>query len=202
MWCPRLICECGGRVELDFGGLLASYQRISTSVDRQIQRWGQLAVSLRQMQAERAHSSSGALGLTTLLKRLRQVQSAPPIEQAEVSVPLGLQLDAMWITQLRPNGKVRVDAKGRQRPVKARLKRPLLLALGLGPDSGHSELLAWQLADREDEAAWLAFLTQLEAAGIRGERGLAVLIHDGGAGLCAALQLVHFDAPAQRCLFY
>jgi hypothetical protein len=202
LWRPRLICECGGSVALDFGGLLAPYQRISTTIDRQIERWGALALSLRQMQAEVGHSYIGSLGLATLLKRLHQLQSAPPIEQAKLAVPPIVQVDAIWITQLRPNGKVRSDAQGRQRPVKARVKRPLLLALGLWPDSGRCELLAWQLAEREDEAAWLAFLTDLEAAGLRGETGLELLIHDGGAGLGAALQVVHLGTPTQRCLFH
>ncbi len=113
-----------------------------------------------------------------------------------------MQVDAIWLTQLRPTGKIRIDGKGRRRLVKARVKRPLLLALGVWPESGHCVLLAWQLAESEDEAAWLAFLSALEAAGIRGENGLQLLIHDGGAGLCAALRIVHFDAPTQRCLFH
>ena len=36
--------------------------------------------------------------------------------------------------------------------------------------------------------------------GIRGEQGLELIIHDGGAGLCAALRTVFFDAQQQRCL--
>ena len=63
-------------------------------------------------------------------------------------------------------------------------------------------ILAWQLADGEATQAWLTFLTQLEAQGIRGENGLQLIIHDGGEGLCAALQIVHFDAAQQRCLFH
>lgn len=37
---------------------------------------------------------------------------------------------------------------------------------------------------------------------MRGENGLQLIIHDGGDGLCAALQIVHFDAADQRCLFH
>jgi transposase-like protein len=42
----------------------------------------------------------------------------------------------------------------------------------------------------------------LEAEGIRGENGLQLIIHDGGKGLCSALQTVWFDAEQQRCLFH
>jgi transposase-like protein len=45
-------------------------------------------------------------------------------------------------------------------------------------------------------------LSQLEEQGLRGENGLELIIHDGGSGLCAALDTIHFDATEQRCLFY
>jgi transposase-like protein len=72
----------------------------------------------------------------------------------------------------------------------------------LWPDSGRLELLAWQLGQDESLDTWLAFLTDLEERGVRGQNGLRLLIHDGGAGLCAALQEVYFNAAQQRCLFH
>ena len=113
-----------------------------------------------------------------------------------------LQVDAIWVTQLVPTGTYHRDAKGRRRPDKKRIKRPIFIALGVWPDSDRAEVLAWHLADREDEGAWLAFLSDLEAAGICGANGLELIIHDGGAGLCAAFNRVHFGAAEQRCLFH
>jgi hypothetical protein len=46
---PRVRCECGDSVKIDFGGLIRPYQRIGDDVDAQIQRLGGIAVSLRQM---------------------------------------------------------------------------------------------------------------------------------------------------------
>jgi len=57
-------------------------------------------------------------------------------------------------------------------------------------------ILAWQWANGEDTLAWLTFLTRLEEHGLRGENGLQLIIHDGGDGLWAALQIVHFDPPS------
>ena len=54
----------------------------------------------------------------------------------------------------------------------------------------------------ESAEAWTEFLGTLEAQGIRGAEGLQLLIHDGGTGLCAALQTVWFNAAQQRCLFH
>lgn len=198
---PRVICTCGGSVQLDFGGWLRPYQRVSNELEAQIQRWGALCLSLRQMQAELGHTAIGSLGLRTLLTRLHQVCELMP-QPAALCAPPILQLDAIWVTQLRPNGQQRKDAKGRLRAVKGRFKRPLLLALGVWPDTGQLELLAWQLGQDESLDTWLAFLTDLEDRGIRGQNGLCLLIHDGGAGLCAALQEVYLNAAQQRCLFH
>jgi putative transposase len=198
---PRVICQCGGSVRFDWGVWLRPYQRLSTELEQQIQRWGRLCLSLRQMQHELNHSFIGALGLRTLVRRLHQLRDLPFLDQT-LGVPPVVELDAIWFTQLRPNGQVRRDAKGRRRAVKGRFKRPVLIALGLWPETGQSQILAWQLADSEGEAAWEAFLTILEEHGLRGQNGLELIIHDGGTGLCAALEMVHFGAAEQRCLFH
>jgi transposase-like protein len=153
------------------------------------------------MQAELRHCHLGPLGLRTLCARLPQLQELTPGADELVTPPI-LQIDAIWFSQLCPTGQRRRDRKGRLRPVKRRIKRCLLIALGVWPDADRSVILAWQLADGEDREAWLTFLTQLEEQGIRGENGLQLIIHDGGDGLCAALQTVYFGAADQRCLFH
>jgi endogenous inhibitor of DNA gyrase (YacG/DUF329 family) len=144
---PRFVCECGGSITLDLDDWLQTYQRIGSDVDGQIQRWGALSLSLRAMQRELAHSYIGVLGQRTLLQRLHQLQNLTP-DADEHPTPSILQLDAIWFTQPCATGQWRVDAKRRQRPVKSRRKRCLLIALGVWPDSNYQEVLAWQLADR------------------------------------------------------
>jgi len=198
---PRFLCECGGSITLDMADWLRPYQRIGADVDAQIQRWGALSLSLRQMQRELAHSYIGSLGQRTLLARLHQLQQLTPGPD-ESSTPPVLQIDAIWFSQLCPTGQQRRDRKGRLRPVKGRRKRCLLIALGVWPATAHQAVLAWAIADSEDETVWTAFLSQLEAQGVCGERGLELIIHDGGSGLGAALQTVYFAATEQRCLFH
>ena len=198
---PRFVCECGGSITLDLADWLRPYQRIGSDVDAQIQRWGALSVSLRGMQGELAHSYMGVLGQRTLLQRLHQLQNLTPGADERPTPPI-LQLDAIWFTQLCATGQWRTDAKGRRRPVKSRRKRCLLIALGVWPARDYQEVLAWHLADGEDTASWLTFLSQLEEQGLRGENGLELIIHDGGSGLCAALTTIHFAAAEQRCLFH
>jgi len=198
---PRVRCECGGSVRIDFGGLIRPYQRICDDVDEQIQRWGAMCMSLREMRKELEHLHIGPLGLRTLNERLHQLRTyKPSIDRTHV--PPVLKVDAIWATQLRPNGQVRADRKGRLRPVKGRFKRPILIAMGVWPETEHCEILAWELADNENEAAWTDFLGRLEAQGICGANGLQLIIHDGGSGLQGALRMVYFDADHQRCLFH
>jgi len=198
---PRVRCECGGSVRIDFGDLLRPYQRIWDDVETQIERWGALALSLRQMRQELAHLHIGPLALRTLNQRLHQLAQLAP-DPPPSAVPPILQVDAIWITLLRPNGQIRRDCKGRQRPVKGRFKCPLFIAMGVWPDSNHSEIMLWRLGHSEEAEEWTAFLSELEARGLRGENGLKLIIHDGGSGLCAALRMVYFGAHEQRCLFH
>ena len=198
---PRVRCECGGSVKIDFGDLLRPHQRIGADLDAQIQRWGGMAVSLRQMCKELAHMAISPLALRTLNERLHQLATLDPNREAE-DVPPVLQVDAIWVTLLRPNGEVRRDRKGRKRPAKGRFKVPILIAMGLWPESDRCEILLWRLGESESAEEWVKFLEILEAQGIRGQNGLKLIIHDGGKGLCSALQTVWFDAEEQRCLFH
>lgn len=201
LWQQRLVCECGGSVRLELEGWLRPYQRIGGDVDEQIQRWGALRISLREMQEELAHLHISPLALSTLNRRLHQVRETATADTPLTAPPI-LQVDAIWVTQLVPTGAYRLDRKGRRRPVKRRCKRPILIALGIWPETERAEIFAWRLADKEDEGDWLAFLSELEALGVRGENGLELVIHDGGAGLCAALNTIYFGATEQRCLFH
>jgi len=153
------------------------------------------------MRRELEHLHIGPLALRTLNQRLHQLVHLDPDRDAE-EVPPILQVDAIWVTMLRPNGKVRRDRKGRKRAVKGRFKCPIFIAMGVWPDTDRCEILLWQLGSSEDDEEWTAFLSILEAQGIRGENGLKLIIHDGGSGLCSALRTVYFGAQQQRCLFH
>jgi transposase-like protein len=180
---------------------MLTYQRIWEDVDSQIQRWGALALSLWQMRKELAHWHIGPLSQRTLNQRLHQLIHLDPDWDGE-EVPPVLQVDAIWVTLLLPNGNVRRDRTGRKRPVKGRFKCPLFIAMGVWPEEDRCEILLGRLGSSESAEDWVRFLGILEAQGIRGENGLELVIHDGGAGLCSALQTVWFDAHLQRCLFH
>lgn len=201
LWRQRLKCDCGGSVGFEWQEWLRPYQRVGEDVDVQIRRWGELRLSLREMKQELHRLHVHPLALCTLQQRLHVLAAASTTNLPAAPPPI-LQIDAIWVTQLRATGQFRSDSKGRRRPVKSRVKRPIFIAMGVWPETGQCTILAWKLGESEDEAEWLSFLSLLEELGVRGENGLELIIHDGGAGLCAALRIVFFGAAQQRCLFH
>jgi transposase-like protein len=152
------------------------------------------------MQAERRVLIKTEIGLRTLNARLQAVKVE--VIGTLASVPPIVLLDALWVTVLLPSGRCQTDRLGRRRPVKQRRQVPVLLALGVWPRSGQWQVLDWELADQEDQAAWERLLARLEARGLYAERGLRLLVHDGGSGLRAALRLIYPQVPHQRCVFH
>lgn len=120
---------CAGSITLDLADWLEPYQRIGSDVDAQIQRWGALSVSLREMRSELAHSYMGVLGQRTLQQRLQQLQALTPGADERPISPI-VQFDAIWFTQLCAIGAWRTDRRGCERPVKGKRKRCLRIALG------------------------------------------------------------------------
>jgi transposase-like protein len=198
-WLPRVVCECGGRVVLPFS-ILRPYQRIWDDVLQQIERWSQLGLSLRQMQTEIGDQLRTQVGLHKLNEVVQGQHTPIPLELT--SVPPIIMLDAIWVTLLADTNTTQPDRLQRQRRRKARQKVCVLVALGLYPQSQRWGILGWQVAESESQPAWEALLLTLEQRGVYRQRGVELIIHDGGAGLIAALKLIYPTVPHQRCLFH
>ena len=199
IWLPRVVCLCGGSVDIPFS-IVQPYQRMWVDVELQIERWADLGLSLRQMQSEMAHHSHTQVGLRLLNQRVNQTETRPDIELT--SVPPVVMLDAIWVTLLKDTDACQSDKLQRKRPVKARHKVCVLVALGLYPQSQRWGILGWHIADSESQPAWEALLLPLEDRGLYRQNGLELLIHDGGSGLIAALNLLYPTVPHQRCSFH
>ena len=91
-WLPRVVCDCGGSVEIPFS-ILRPYQQIWSDVELQVDRWADLGLSLRQMQTELGHQSQTQVGLRTLNQIVNQHDSVTTIELS--SVPPVVMLDAI-----------------------------------------------------------------------------------------------------------
>jgi transposase-like protein len=181
-------------------GIVEPQQRIWGDVIRQVQAWAAQGLSLRQMQSSLGNQVKTSIGLETLNQMVQAVRT--PSELALTSVPPVVMLDAIWVSLLSETGAYKKDRAGRQRSVKHKEKVCVLVALGVYPESGQWGVLGWALAEAESQAEWEPFLVRLDTRGLYRQRGLSLLIHDGGEGLEAALRQVYPHIPHQRCRFH
>jgi len=107
-------------------------------------------------------------------------------------------LDGKHVKSSRPGHPGR---RGRGRGKKA----VVLLAWG-ETHEGEEELIGYRIAPSEDQACWEAFLTDLEARGLKRdpeeEKTLECVVSDGDGGLEAALLTVYPGVPHQLCVFH
>ena len=199
IWLPRVRCKCNGSVKIPFS-ILKPYQQIWDDVCDHIGRMADVGLSLRQMQAEIGAQCGTQVGLRTLNREAQAVWLHPAMPLT--SCPPVVMLDAIWLTLLEDTGQSKVDSRQRQRPVKARRKVCVLVALGLYPQSQRWGIVGWQLAEDESRQAWESLLSDLAARQLHRQRGLEIFIHDGSKGLIAALNYLHPHVPHQRCAFH
>jgi putative transposase len=95
-----------------------------------------------------------------------------------------LYLDGLWLSIRKPQ----------------HLAKVLLVALGMKPD-GTMELISFQVADKESEACWWGFVSDLKHRGLWG-KGLEVIVTDGNPGLLKAIQAHYPRSRQQRCAFH
>jgi putative transposase len=77
------------------------------------------------------------------------------------------------------------------------VRRVILVAYGITA-AGKREVLAYQFAYGESEAAWVEFLQDVYLRGLEG-RNLKLIVSDGSTGLRAALPVVFPRIPVQLC---
>ena len=200
---PQLKCVCGGTVTYQ-SKVILPYQRVGVDVKAYIEHEHKNGQSYRQIKAkldERLHSS---IGLRTLNKRILMLGTSQswcePWEKG--SAPPIIRLDAIWITVMFQTEKKKNDSLGRERPQKIAKKVPVLAAQAVWPHTGHTRLIAWALADGEDQKSWQKFLEMLWEAGLTPENGVKLLVTDGSSGFEAAYQSCYWTVPHQRCVFH
>ena len=200
---PRVSCVCGGMVDVEFVHLVP-YGRRWFDLEERARELAALCLSLRDAATVLAWRNGQPLALTTVKQivneaaRLRRAFAADPFER----VPAVVLLDGLWLKVLEPTGETYRDKQGRQRLRRHKRTFPVLVAYGVDPVTGERWLLDWDRGQAEDAASWQRFLERLEERGLCAERGLELIIHDGSAGLDAALETVYFgpDVERQRCL--
>jgi transposase-like protein len=202
---PRLSCDCGGVVDFEFVHL-EPYNRLWFDLEERGRELAGLGVSLRDSVEVLAWRSGQPISIATLNARVNKATKlAEAFHQGEFErVPGVVMLDGIWLKVLLPTDQEYVDKRGRRRKRYKLRKFPLLVAYGIDPVSGERWVLDWERGEDEDAPSWQRLLERLLARGLRAERGLALFVHDGSAGLERAFGLVYFGkgVERQRCIFH
>jgi hypothetical protein len=160
--------------------------------------------SYQQIKLRLEQQLKTSVGLRTLNRQVLEQGQADRYCKSwkEGEAPPVVRVDGIWLTIMSKTEEVRRDRCGRQRPVKLAKRIPILVAQGVWPESGKTEIIAWMLAKGEDEMSWQTFLEMLYDNGLTPENGLKLLVSDGGTGFLAAYQRVYWMVPRQRCIFH
>ena len=202
---PRLRCACGGTVDLTFS-VFAPYERISPELAERLREALGLGMTLGQVGALTAPANGGPLAKSTINARVLEAARLVDAFHREAleQVPGVVLLDGIYVTVMEPTGERFVDAKGRDQARVRRQKVCLLVAYGVDPTREQWWVLDWERAKQEDQGSWERLLERLRQRGLTAERGLRLIVSDGGDGLAAALGLVNLGAGVkhQLCVFH
>jgi hypothetical protein len=200
---PQMECECGGKVRYKFK-TIGKGQRFWVDVKALVRQEYANGQSYRQIKLRLEQQLKTSVGLRTLNCQVLEQGQADGYCKSwkEGEAPPVVRVDGIWLTIMSKTEEVRQDRCGRQRPVKLAKRIPILVAQGVWPESGKTEIIAWMLAKGEDEMSWQTFLEMLYDNGLTPENGLKLLVSDGGSGFLAAYQRVYWMVPRQRCIFH
>jgi hypothetical protein len=202
---PRLSCVCGGTVPHAFA-TFGRYQRSWDEVQAWTRQLSGLCLSLASIREVVAGTTGSWLAPSTFNRWVHDAGALAATLCGEPlpRIPPVVLLDGLWVKLMVPTGDHYTDRQGRVRERRRRVKVPLLVAYGGDPATGERWLLDWEQGTGEDEASWRGLLERLYARGLHADAGLVLIVHDGSAGLEAALNLVDFgpDVLRQRCVFH
>lgn len=199
---PRIECRCGGLVRHEYLSVKRR-ARLWYDLQERMQELSAVAVSLRNTIELLARDIDVGLRAAN-----EGVNGAAVLAQAEREAPLGelppvVLLDGVSHRQMVETGKVKEDRLGRKRQEKLRRRGMTLIAYGIWPEEGRKEVLDYEFGWEEDGPSWQRLLERLERRGLRAEMGLRAVVHDGGKGVSAALEMVYLGPIVEhRCVFH
>jgi Transposase, Mutator family len=201
---PRVKCVCGRSPTIPFS-LLPAYDRLWSDMDALSLEFVALSLSLRSTVSVLERTSGQAISIGTVQRRVQRTVrlTMHEMQQKLLISPPVILLDALWGTVMVETGEKKRDKKGRLRKVKRGKKIPVLVALGMDPQTGETGVLAWVRGVAEGIADWTRLLTALYERGVHWQSGLRLFVHDGSAALETAVEMVDFGAVRrQRCIFH
>jgi putative transposase len=134
------------------------------------------------------------------LTRITQVAHSP-LEawrsQPIADTPPVLIIDGVWVSIQFPTEETWIDRSGHLRRRVQAQERVILAVMGVWPDGRH-QLIDYQIALAEDQAAWKQVWQGLKERGLD-QAQVLVVVSDGAKGVLAALRQELPQAQLQRC---
>jgi putative transposase len=201
---PMLECQrCGHDVVCEYT-ILEKNQRFWMDLDQDVLWSTSCCQSVREIAERWSATVGGSVGPRTINERINQIKPLVEIAHKEKieEVPEVIHFDGIWMTLVEQGRTVKPDKRKRARHKRKGKRVVVLVALGFYKD-GRREILDWEIAESEGHEEWKVLLNRLEQRGVSPEKGLKVVVRDGGGGLKQAIELFYGSKVIdQRCIFH
>jgi putative transposase len=159
-----------------------------------------MGLSLRDLQ-EALYPLLGAVLSVNAINRITEVAQQQMNQQRTAKIttaPTILLVDGVWVRIQYASGETFEDQAGHLRTLRKAQEQVVLAAMAIYPD-GTRELLHYEIAQSESQAAWEAFFKCLQERGLN-LNGVEVVVSDGTNGLPAVLKNWVPQAQHQLCI--
>ncbi len=159
-----------------------------------------MGLSLRDLQ-EALYFLLGAVLSRTAVNHITLKMQARMEAHQQVSItqtPSILIVDGVWVDIQYSLKQFKIDRAGHRRQCRQAQERVILVAMAVWPD-GSYHIFHYEIAEAEDEQAWLNFFDHLIDRGLDAQ-AVKLLVSDGTKGLLAAMVQRLPQAEQQRCI--
>jgi transposase-like protein len=139
-------------------------------------------------------SRSAVNRITLRLQEEMEAKCQTPI----TATPPILIVDGVWVDIQYTLDRFKMDRAGHERQCREAQERVIVAAMAVWPDDSY-QLLHFEIAEDEDETAWIALFDHLIARGLDSE-AVQLVVSDGTKGLLAAMKVRLPQAQQQRCV--
>jgi len=159
-----------------------------------------MGLSLRDLQ-EALYPLLGAVLSVNAINRITEVAQQQMNQQRIAKItaaPIILLVDGVWVSIQYTTEETFEDQAGHLRTLRQAQNRVVLAAMAIYPD-GTRQLLHYEIAQSESQAAWEVFFKHLQERGLPFD-GVEVVVSDGTNGLPCVLKTWVPQAQHQLCI--
>jgi putative transposase len=201
---PMLECKCCEHDVICEYSILEKNKRFWMDLGQDVLWSTSCCQSVREIAERWSATVGGSVSPRTINERINQIK--PLVESMRKEkieeVPEVIHFDGIWLTLVEQDETLKPDKRKRARHKRKGKRVVILVALGFYK-GGKRRILDWEIAQSEGHKEWKVLLNRLEERGVSPEKGLKIVVRDGGGGLKQAVELVYGSKVIdQRCIFH